>query len=85
MNQRNESNIRAFNLKQFQEINGNNFNSYTPQSFQYMMGRSYIPKPVTRGGRGNGLPSPFSKIGKKCPNLGKKCPDCGHLWVKIFA
>ena len=27
---------------------------------------------------------PFSKIGKKCPNLEKKCPDCGHLWVKCF-
>ena len=25
MNQRNESNIRAFNLKQLQEINGNSF------------------------------------------------------------
>ena len=36
---------------------------------------------VTRGGReGGGLPCPFSKIGKRCPNLGKKCPDCGHLW-----
>ena len=34
----NEFNIRAFNLKQFQEINGNNFNSYIPQSFQNMMG-----------------------------------------------
>ena len=26
---------------------------------------------VTRWGRGRGLPCPFSKIGKKCPNLGK--------------
>ena len=43
MNKKNESNIRAFNLKQFQEINGNNFNSYTPQSFQNMMGISYMP------------------------------------------
>ena len=24
------------------------------------------------GGGGGGLPCPFSKIGKKCPNLGKK-------------
>ena len=40
MNQKNESNIRAFNLSQFQEINGNNFNRYTLQSFQNMMGRS---------------------------------------------
>ena len=45
------------------------------------MGRSYIPKHVTRGGRETGPPCPFLKIGKKCPNLGKKCPDCGHLWV----
>ena len=43
MNQKNESNIRAFNLKQFQEINGNNFNNYTPQPFQNIMGRSYMP------------------------------------------
>ena len=28
---------------------------------------------------GGGLPYPFSKIGKKCPNFGQKCPDCGHL------
>ena len=30
------------------------------------------------------LPCPFSKIGKKCPNLEKKRPDCGHLWVKFL-
>ena len=36
---------------------------------------------VTRGGRGAG---PFSKIGKKGPNLEKKCLDCGHLWVKFL-
>ena len=35
---------------------------------------------AVRGG-GGGLP--FSKIGKKRPNLEKKCTDCGHLWVKI--
>ena len=34
---------------------------------------------VTRGGKGGGLPCPFSKIGKKCPNFEKKCRDCGHL------
>ena len=39
---------------------------------------------VTRGGRGGGLPCPFSKIGKKCPNLDKKCLDCDQLWVKCF-
>ena len=32
-----------------------------------------------RGGGGEGLPCPFWKIGKKCPNLEKKCPDYGHL------
>ena len=42
MNQINESNIRAFNLKWFQKINGNNFHGYTPQSFQNIIGRSYI-------------------------------------------
>ena len=83
MNQRIESNNRPFNLKQFQEINGNNFNSYAPQSFQNMMGRSYIPKHVARRERGTGLPSPFSKIGKRCPNLGKKWLDCGHLCVNF--
>ena len=42
---------------------------------------------VTRGGMGwrkGSLPFPFSKIGKKCPNLEKKCPNCGHLWVKFL-
>ena len=40
---------------------------------------------LTRGGGvgEGGLPCPFSKIGKKCPNLWKKCPDCGHLWVNF--
>ena len=33
-------------------------------------------------GEGGGLPCPFLKIGKKCPNLEKKCPDSGHLQVK---
>ena len=37
-----------------------------------------------RGGEGAGLPYPFSKIGKKYPNLEKKCPDCGHLWVQFL-
>ena len=74
INQINESNIHAFKSKQFQEINGNNFNSYTLQSLQNMMGRSYIPKHVTKGGRRTGLPCTFSKIGKRCPNLGKKMP-----------
>ena len=39
---------------------------------------------VRRGREGGGLPCPFSKIGKKCPNFGKKCPDCGHLCTKFF-
>ena len=39
----------------------------------------YLVRRVTRaGGRGGGLPCPFSKIGKKCPNFVEKCPDCGH-------
>ena len=76
MNERIESNNRPFNLKQFQEINGKNFNAHALQSFQNMMGRNYIPKHVTRGERRTGLPCPFSKIGKRCPNLGKKCLDC---------
>ena len=61
----------------FVEIfNGNNFNSYTPQSFRNMVGRSNIPKLH--------LPCPFSKMGKRCPNLGKNYLHCGHLWVKFF-
>ena len=41
-------------------------------------------------GGGGGLPCPFLKIEKKCPDLAKKCPDfgkicpvCVRLWVKI--
>ena len=62
INQINESNIHALKSKQFQDINGNNLNSHTPQSLQIMMGRSYIHKHVTRGGRGTDLPCPFPKI-----------------------
>ena len=36
------------------------------------------------GGRVGGLPCPFSKIGKKCPNFWQKRPECGHLWVKFL-
>ena len=43
------------------------------------------------GGKGGGLPSPFLKIEKKCPDFAKKCPDfekvcpvCVQLWVKIL-
>ena len=64
MNQINESNIQAFKSKQFQEINGNNFNIYTPQSLQNMMDPSYIPKHVTRGGRRTGLHALFQKSEK---------------------
>ena len=43
-----------------------------------------LTRRVTRGmGRGEGIPCPFSKIGKNCPNLGKKCPDFGHFLGKI--
>ena len=40
---------------------------------------------VTRGreGAGGGLPCPFFKIEKKCPNFGQKCPDYIDLWVKF--
>ena len=42
MNRRNELNILVFNLQQFQEITENYCNSYTPQSFENMIGQSYI-------------------------------------------
>ena len=35
---------------------------------------------VTSGGEGGGLPCPFSKIWKKCPNFGKKIP---WLWSSM--
>ena len=38
MNRRNEMNILAFNLQQFQEITENYYNSYTPQRFEKMIG-----------------------------------------------
>ena len=41
--------------------------------------QSYHYRHVTRGVEGEGLPYPFSKIGKKCPDFGKNYPDCGHL------
>ena len=31
---------------------------------------------------GGGLPCPFLKIEKKCPDIGKKGPNCVHLWVE---
>ena len=34
---------------------------------------------VTRVGECGGLPCPFSKIGKKCPNLGKKWSSMGKI------
>ena len=34
----------------------------------------YNSRRVTRGERGGDLPCPFSKIGKKCPDLWKKMP-----------
>ena len=42
------------------------------------------PTRLTRGGGRGGLPCPFSKIEKKCPNLEEKCPDCGHLRVQFL-
>ena len=41
----------------------------------------FVHRHVTREAKGVGLPCPFSKIGKKFPNLEKKCSDYGHLWV----
>ena len=48
----------------------------------------YLFRRATSGG--GGLPCPFWKIEKKCPDLAKKCPDfgkicpaCVRLWVKI--
>ena len=40
-----------------------------------------VCKRVTRGGRGGGVPSPFLKIGEKCPNLWGK----NTLIVVIYA
>ena len=42
MDQGNERNIPAFNLQQFQEITESYLNRDTPQSFQNLMGRSYV-------------------------------------------
>ena len=49
----------------------------------------YLLRRATSWG-GGGLPCPFLKIEKKCPDLAKKCPDfgkicpvCVRLWVKI--
>ena len=46
---------------------------------------------ATSGGEGGGLPCPFLKIEKKCPDFAKKCADfgklcfaCVHLWVEIL-
>ena len=64
------------------------FRSFTYWNITKFCRSIYFPlvtRRVTRGGRGGGgLPCPFSKIGKKCPDLWKKCPDCSHLWVKFF-
>ena len=39
-----------------------------------------IPRCVTRGGSGGGLPCHFSKIKKKCPKSGKKMPG---IWLSM--
>ena len=36
-------------------------------------------------GKGEGLPSPFLKIDKKCPDLSKKCPDFGKVMPCLCA
>ena len=43
MNRRNELNILALNLQQFQEITENYYNSFTSKSFENMIGRSCMP------------------------------------------
>ena len=35
-------------------------------------------------GGGGGLPCPFLKIKKKCPDFRKKGPDCVHPYVKFI-
>ena len=58
--------------------------TYVLQTFWLLSYTDLTSRCVTREGEGGGLPCPFSKIGKKCPNLEKKCPDYGYLWVKFF-
>ena len=36
------------------------------------------------GGRGGGLPCPFLKKEKKCPDFEKMCPVCVYVWVEIL-
>ena len=44
-----------------------------PLDLPFMHKNIYVFRRVTRGGRGGGgLPSPFLKIGKKCPNFREK-------------
>ena len=44
-----------------------------------------VPMRATRaGGWGRGLPCPFLKIKKKCPDFRKKGPDCVHPYVKFI-
>ena len=38
---------------------------------------------VTRGGRGVGLPCPFSKIGKNCPNFGGNVVIAVIYWLNF--
>ena len=45
---------------------------------------NWISRRVTRGGRGGGLPRPFSKIRKKCPSFRKKCRNCVHLRLNVL-
>ena len=43
-----------------------------------------VSRRVTKVGQGGGLPYPFSKNRKKCPNFGQKISDCAHLWAKFL-
>ena len=51
-----------------------------------MMILSILPLAEGRGGetKGRGLPLPFFKNLKKCPNFAKKGLDCVHIWVEFF-
>ena len=53
---------------------------YNYLNFKELLARNRCNRRVTRQEEGGGLPCPFSKIGKKCPNFGEKmpwlCPSC---------
>ena len=51
---------------------------------RFLAKRQYGPGAQLEGGwRGGGLPCPFLKIKKNCPDFRKKDPDCVHPFVKF--